>query len=121
MPGFKSNTELVQNIFDEFREILKMTLLLREMILRDQFEYLPDQLANRERKLEMAQELFKELEKREWEIQNFPQIKKEIEMFLDEILKLDVENADNIREKMNEISKELQELIERRKLLNYLR
>ncbi len=121
MPGFKSNTELIQSIFDELREILKMTLLLREMILRNQLESLPDQLASRERRLETAQELLRELEKRKGEIQNFPQIKKEIEMLLDEILKIDAENADNIREKMKEVAKELQELIERKKLLNYLR
>ncbi len=121
MQGFKSNTELVQSIFDEFREILKMTLSLREMILQGQFESLPDQLASRERKLESVQELLRELEKRRGEIHNFGQIKKEIEVLLDEILKIDTENADNIREKMKEVAKELQELIERKKLLNYLR
>lgn len=121
MQKFKSNTELVQSIFDEFREILKMTLSLREMILQGQFDSLPDQLAIREIKLEAVLELLKELEKRKREIQNFAQIKKEIEILLDEILKIDAENADNIKEKMREISKELQELIERKKLLNYLR
>jgi deoxyadenosine/deoxycytidine kinase len=121
MRGFKSNTELVQSIFDGFREILKMTLLLREMILQGQFELLPDQLASRERKLESVRELLKEFEKRRGKIQNFSQIKEEIEALLNEILKIDTENADNIREKMREVAKELQELIERKKLLNYLR
>jgi len=121
MQRFKSNTELIESIFERFREVLKMTLLIREMILRDEFDLLPDHLARREEKVKEIQALLMELEKVKMEVRDFPQIKKEIELIRDEILKIDAENADNIRERMKKITKELQELIERRKLLNYLR
>ncbi len=120
MQGFKSNSELVQKIFDELKEILRMTLLIREMILRGEFESLPDQLARREEKIKKLKKFLSEFGEKARGVGNFEELKKEIKAICAEILKIDTENTDNIRERMKEISKELQELIERKKLLNYL-
>ncbi len=121
MKKFKSNSELVEKIFEGLREILKMTIFIREKILSDRFELLPEHLARREEMIKEVEELLMELKKLKHEIPNFQQILKEIEIMRDEILKIDAENADNIKERMKEVSEELQELIRRRKLLNYLR
>ncbi len=121
MKKFESNSELVEKIFDELREILKMTIFIREKVLNCEFDVLPDLLARREEKIKKVEEFLRELEKSKIEIPNFSQIFKEIQVMRDEILKIDAENADNIRERMKEISEELQELIRRKKLLNYLR
>ncbi|CUS79611.1 hypothetical protein [Candidatus Kryptobacter tengchongensis] len=121
MKGFSSNTQLLQLIFDELREILKITLLIREMVLKEEFERLPDYLSQREQKIERLAELLNELKGIKNEIPNFQQVKSEIKTIFDEVLKIEAENADNIREKMKEISEELIKLIERRKILNYLR
>jgi hypothetical protein len=48
-------------------------------------------------------------------------VKGEIAELSEQILKIDRENADNIKEKMKQISEELIELIQRKKLLRYLR
>jgi uncharacterized protein Yka (UPF0111/DUF47 family) len=121
MKKFKSNRELVEKIFDGLREILKMTIFIRGKILNDEFDVLPEYLARREEKIKEVEEFLKELGKLKCEIPNFQQILKEIEIMRDEILKIDTENADNIKERMKEVSDELQELIRRKKLLNYLR
>ncbi|CUS85746.1 hypothetical protein JGI16_10851 [Candidatus Kryptonium thompsonii] len=44
MKKFNSNTQLVQLIFDKLKEILELTLLIREMIVKEELETLPDHL-----------------------------------------------------------------------------
>ena len=121
MPKFESNRDLVQAIFDGLREILKMTLLIRELILNEEFEGLPELLFRREEKINDVGELLKEFENSKGKILNFDRVKGEIIELSEQILKIDGENADNIKEKMKQISEELIELIERKKLLRYLR
>jgi seryl-tRNA synthetase len=121
MPEFESNRELIQAIFEGLREILKMTLLIRELILDEEFEGLPELLFRREEKINEVGELLKEFENSKGRILNFDQVKGEIAELSEQILKIDRENADNIKEKMKQISEELMELIERKKLLRYLR
>ncbi|CUU05102.1 hypothetical protein JGI1_01163 [Candidatus Thermokryptus mobilis] len=121
MPKFESNRDLVQAIFDGLREILKMTLLIRELILNEEFEGLPELLFRREEKINDVGELLKEFENSKGKILNFDRVKGEIIELSEQILKIDSENADNIKEKMKQISEELIELIERKKLLRYLR
>jgi len=121
MPKFESNRDLVQAIFDGLREILKMTHLIRELILNEEFEGLPELLFRREEKINDVGELLKEFENSKGKILNFDRVKGEIIELSEQILKIDSENADNIKEKMKQISEELIELIERKKLLRYLR
>ncbi|MDW8108274.1 MAG: hypothetical protein RMJ81_01295 [Candidatus Kryptonium sp.] len=121
MRKYNSNTKLIQLIFDELRETLKITLLIREMISRGEFTKLSEHLLKREQKLKEMFNLLENFEKVKNEIPDFQQIKFEVKSILNEILKIDRESADNIKEKMREISEELSRLIERRKILNYLR
>lgn len=121
MKKYSLNTKLIQLIFDELREILEITLLMREFISKGEFARLSEQLLRREQKLKEMFELLENLEKMKNEIPDFQQVQFGIKSFLGEILKIDVESADNIKEKMKEISEELSGLIERKKILNYLR
>jgi len=121
MSGFKSNEDLVQAIFDGLREILKMTLLIRDLVLREEFERLPELLSRREVKISEVGEILREFENLRDRFLNFEQVKGEIIELTEQILKIDQENADNIREKMKQISEELKEMIERKKLLRYFR
>lgn len=121
MRRFNSNTQLVQLIFDKLREILDLTLLIREMILKEELATLPDYLSRREQRIEEVFEFLNELKKINGETVGFQQIQSEIKVILDKVLKIDAENTDNIREKMKKISEELNRLVERRKILNYLR
>ncbi len=121
MKKFNSNTQLVQLIFDKLKEILELTLLIREMIVKEELETLPEHLSRREHKIEELSELLKEFKKVKDKTMDPQRIRLEINAILDEVLKIDAENADNIREKMKRISEELNRLIERRKILNYLR
>lgn len=121
MTRFNSNTQLVQLIFDKLREILELTLLIREMILKEELETLPDHLSSREQKIEELSKFLNELRKTKGNAMDPRQVQHEINAILGEVLKIDAENADNIREKMKKISEELNRLIERRKILNYLR
>jgi hypothetical protein len=76
MQEFESNRELIQAIFEGFREILKMTLLIRELILDEEFEGLPELLFRREEKINEVGELLKEFENSKGRILNFDQGKR---------------------------------------------
>ncbi len=121
MPRFESNRDLVQAIFEGLREILKMTLLVRELVIKERFENLPELLSRREEKINEISELLMEFEDLRDRFLNFEQVKAEIVELSEQILKIDRENADNIKEKMKRVSEELMEIIERKKLLRYLR
>jgi hypothetical protein len=121
MKEYNSNTELVQGLFDVSREMLEITLKIKEMIGENQLDELAKFMKKREGKIIKLSELVAEFEKRKCSIPDFKKIREELNSILGKILKIDEENSDNIKRMMNSVSRELREIGQRKKLLNYLR
>ena len=101
-----------EKIYELAKEILDMTIRIKELLLKERYEGLPEILNERGEKIKKLTELIEKAGEKE---------KKKIKPVLEKILKIDAENSDNIKEKMKHISEELKELTKRRKILNYLR